>query len=803
MKRIDLNGIWRMTGNGFDCTGTVPGSVYSFLLDAGLMEDPFYRDNELAALKLMHHDYTFTRSFTYDPSGSRVLLCCDGLDTLCTIAINGVEVASTKNMHRRYEFDVTALLKDGENEIAVTCASPTVYCKAKDEEYELYGMSDAYRGFSHLRKAHCMFGWDWGPQLPDAGIWRDIYLLEVNSARINDLRILQRHEAGRVFLTVEAQTSRECTLQMTLTAPDGSTKVIPCGVKFEVENPQLWWPNEMGAQPLYTVTAQVLEDGAVVDTMSKRIGLRTLKLIREPDQYGESFYHEVNGIPFFAMGADYIPEDNILSRVTPERTRWLFQQAKDCHFNAMRVWGGGYYPDDFFFDICDELGIVIFLDMMVACCNLPETEEIKAEFSAEVRDNLLRVRHHACIGVLSGNNEVESITGRRLERGADGPEVRKNYLEIFEGILPQIVKEVCPELPYIPSSPTTCGHFIDPQNEDYGDTHYWLVWHGNLPYAEYRKHYFRYLSEFGFQSFPCEKTVNAFTKPEERNIFSRIMERHQRNKTANGKILSYLAQTFLYPAEFGTLLYASQLLQATAIRDGVEHLRRNRGRCMGTLYWQLNDIWPVASWASIDYYNRYKALQYFSKRFYAPVMISCEEVGETATRQAVYMQYDYYDYATTAALAVNNDSMAPVTGTVHWELRGADSSLLQQGSETITVPALSVKKLEKMDFCKTDVEQNHLHYWFEVDGQEVSGGSVLFTAPKHYLFRDPKLRCEVKDDEITVYADAYAQAVEIDSPDSDFILSNNYFDMEAGSKTVKILQGEAKNIRLRSVYDIR
>jgi len=803
MKRIDLNGLWHMTGNGYDCAGTIPGSVYSFLLDAKLTEDPFYRDNELEYLKLMEHDYTFTRTFTAQAGENRVILCCDGLDTLCTIYVNGAEVGSTKNMHRRYEFDVTEALRPGENEISLTFASPTAGIKALDERKPYYGMSDAYRGFSYIRKAHCMYGWDWGPILPDAGIWRDIYLLVQDSARITDCRILQRHEDGKVFITAAAETTESCDVRVTLTDPSGKSVGLPNGVETEVSEPQLWWPNGMGSQPLYTVKAEIWKDGQVADSMTKRVGLRTLRLVREKDRYGESFYHCVNGVPFFAMGADYIPEDNILSRVTAERTRWLFEQAKDCHFNAMRVWGGGYYPDSFFFDACDELGIVVFLDMMVACCNLPELDEIRDEFAAEVRDNLLRLRHHASIAVISGNNEVESITGRRLERGTDGPEVRENYIEIFEGILPEIVKEVCPEIDYIPSSPTTCGHFIDPQNENYGDTHYWDVWHGNKPYADYRNHYFRYLSEFGFQSFPCEKTVNAFTLPEDRNIFSRIMERHQRNKTANGKILSYLSQTFLYPAEFGTLLYASQLLQATAIRCGVEHLRRNRGRCMGTLYWQLNDIWPVASWASIDYYGRYKALQYVAKRFYAPVMISCEEVGETATRQAVYLQPDYYDYVTTAALSVNNDSMEDVTGRVVWQLRSADSTVLQEGSHEITVPKLSVVHLDKMDFQKTDVERNHLIYCFEVDGTEVSRGTALFTAPKHYRFEKPNLRCEISGDEITVYADAYAQSVEIDSPDSDFILSDNYFDMEKGSRTVKILSGTPKTIRLRSVYDIR
>ena len=806
MKRIDLNGTWRLTGGGFDCRGTIPGSVYSFLLDAGLMEDPFYRNNELAALKLMEQDYTFSRTFDFTPTKDKVLLHCDGLDTLCTITLNGQPIASTKNMHRSYEFDVTAVLQEGQNELSLHFASPTVYAKQKDLEKHLLGSADTYRGYQYVRKAHCMYGWDWGPMLPDAGIWKDIYLLLENSARITDCRILQRHESSRVFVTPLVSTSRPCQLEVQVTAPGGERFLIPCNEESEIESPQLWWPNGLGQQPLYTITVTALEDSDTVDQTTKRLGLRTLRLVRERDRWGESFCHEVNGVRFFAMGADYIPEDNILSRITPERTRWLLTQCKNCNFNAIRAWGGGFYPHDFFFDICDELGIVVFLDMMNACCFLPDCQDMRDEFAAEVRENLLRIRHHACMGLISGNNEVEESAFYNIQDkyiAQDYKGIFENYLTIFEDILPSIVRDVCPEIGYVPSSPSTCGHFIEPQNENYGDSHFWQVWHGNKPYNEYRKHYFRYLSEFGFQSFPCEKTVETFTLPEDRNIFSRIMERHQRNGTANGRILSYLSQTFLYPGDFGTLLYASQLLQATAIRYGVEHLRRSRGRCMGALYWQLNDIWPVASWSSIDSLGRYKALQYVAKRFFAPVMISCEEVGETTTRSNVNMQPDYFLYETTAALSVCNESLKEVAGTVHWSLRTADSSMLQSGSARITVPALSVVTLDRMDFEQTNVEKNHLSYSFEADGGPVSWGSALFTAPKHYLFEDPELTCEVNGDEITVHAKKYAQFVEIDSPDSDFILSDNYFDMEAGSRTVKVLEGTPGTIRLRSVYDIR
>ncbi len=808
MKQLDLNGTWRLIGAGYDCTGTVPGSVYSFLLDNGLMEDPYYRQNELEALKLMEHEFTFSRTFDFVPTGDRVLLHCDGLDTLCDIYINGEHVGYTDNMHRTYEFDVTELLTEGENEIVIVFHPVNAYIKDKQQQEPLRGTKDCMEGYGHLRKAFCMLGWDWGPRLPDAGIWKDICLLVLNSARITELHVTQRHEDSRVFITPTVKTDKAAEVQVIIETPDGDSYIVEANKETEIAAPQLWWPNGLGSQPLYTVTAEVLYDGAdaqktVADRKTKQIGLRTLKLIREKDEYGESFCHEVNGVRFFAMGADYIPEDNILSRITPERTGWLLKQCRDSNFNAIRVWGGGFYPHDFFFDICDELGIVVFMDMMVACTVMPTDKAMKENFKAELYDNIKRIREHASLAVISGNNEIEEEIATWYRLGMVSAETVKTYLELFDHMLPNIIEELCPYVPYISSSPTSYGFMIEPRNENYGDSHYWQVWHGNKPFTEFRDHFFRYLSEFGFQSFPCEKTVQAFTVEEDRNIFSRVMEMHQRNGTANGKILNYLSDTFLYPKDFGTLLYASQLLQAEAIRYGVEHFRRNRGRCMGTLYWQLNDIWPVASWASIDYYGRYKALQYVAKRFYNPVVISCMETGEKTTRPVITMEPGLYDYETKAQLCVTNDTLEEAKGTVFWALRDHTGKILKEGSTDITVPALGVVWLEEMDFCKTDVEKNYMSFAFVVDGCAVSEGTVLFTAPKHFAFKDPGLRYEVNGDEITVYADAYARYVEIDSPDSDFILSDNYFDMNAGSKTVKILEGTPKTIALRSVYDIR
>ena len=591
-------------------------------------------------------------------------------------------------------------------------------------------------------------------------------------------------------------------VRVSVTTPDGKTVFhIPANCESEIENPALWWPRGLGEQPLYTFLIELLEGGAVVDATERRIGLRTLKLIREKDRWGESFTHECNGIRFFAMGADYIPEDNILSRCSKERTRKLLELCVAANFNAIRIWGGGHYPEDYFFDLCDELGLVVFFDMAFACTLYNPDQKMIENIKTEVEQNLKRLRHHASIALICGNNEVEACS-QGLTGYLKDVVIPKN-IELFEGIIADVAREVCPEIPYIHTSPISLGRFIEPNNENFGDSHYWEVWHSNKPFPEYRNHYFRYLSEFGFQSFPNEKTINAVTLPEDRNIFSRVMEMHQRNAAANAKIISYLSQTFLYPTDFGTLIYASQLLQAEAMKCGVEHMRRNRGRCMGTLYWQLNDIWPVASWSSIDYYGRLKALHYFAKRFYTPVILSCKETGETDTRPFVIMEPGLYDYETKAQLAVTNDTAKKINAKVVACLRRSDATVIERQEWDIEVEPFSVVTLDETDFNKTDILNNYYSYELIVGGKTVSEGTVLFTAPKHFKFKNPNLAVSIDGDEITVKADAYAKSVEIYSPDSDFILSDNFFDMNGGEVKVKVLEGEPKTLMVRSVYDIK
>lgn len=803
MREYSLNGKWKMTGGGFECEGNVPGSLYSFLLDAGLMEDPYYRDNELYALEITHNDYTFERKFEFSKGDDKYLLHFDGLDTFCDVYLNGKHIAYTDNMHVTYEFDVTDSLLDGENEIKVICHEIHSYIKERVKDIDLFCNIQSLAGTGYVRKSLCMFGWDWGPFLPDMGIWRGVSIITKNSARIIDFKIEQRHSDGKVFITPKVKTDEPATAKVTFSSPSGEKVEIAPNEEYEVETPRLWWPRGLGEQPLYTVRAEILDtDGGVSDFSEKKIGLREMKLIRKKDRWGESFTHECNGVKFFAMGADYIPEDCIYSRCTRERTEKLIQQCVFANFNAIRIWGGGYYPDDFFFDLCDEYGLVVFFDLAFACTFLYPDEHQTESIKTEVRQNLMRLRHHPSIALVCGNNEIEACAPKRDKRTLDT--CVPYAIEIFEGVIPDVLEEVCPEIPYIHTSPVTIGRFVDPQNENFGDTHYWNVWHQGEPFSEYRNHYFRYLSEFGFQSFPCEKTVNSFTLPEERNIFSRIMERHQRNAGANSKIISYLSQTFLYPTEFGTLLYASQLLQAEAMKYGVEHLRRNRGRCMGALYWQLNDIWPVASWSSIDYYGRLKALHYYAKRFYNPVLISCCEVGEKTTRPHVILEPGLYDYETKASLTVTNDTREDFPFTACARLMSADGEVVESFEWQGTVGALSVEHLPEIDFNKTDVENNYYTYELkDKDGNITSEGSVIFTAPKHFNFRDPKITLKVEGDEIVVTSEAYAKSVEIYSDTEDFILSDNFFDMNKGQKRIKVLEGKAENLHVRSVFDIK
>ncbi len=819
MKKVDLNGSWRMRcidEKEFN-TATVPGSIMNELLKLGKIDDPFYRDNEDHAFEIASKDYEFFRDFEVEKDllhHKHVFIRFEGLDTLAEITINNQLVAKTNNMHRTYEFDIKSMLTAGINQLKITLFSPIQYIAEKQKETKLWGVPDAVEGFPHLRKGHSMFGWDWGPQIPDLGIWRNVSLVAWNEHRIEDVYVTQDHTEERVDVNVrvrvEDHQNGQANLKVKLTSPTGEVFSQELTVfhaeetiSFSVDNPQLWWPNGYGDQPLYKLDVVISKESEIIDEKSFNIGLRTIKVKHEPDQWGKSFEFEVNGLSIFAMGANYIPEDSLLPRSSSERTERLLDDCVEANFNMIRVWGGGIYPEDYFFDLCDQKGLIVWQDFMFACSMYDLNDEFRETVEQEVKDNIKRIRHHASLGIWCGNNEVEEAWVHWGGMPDDDYKHKADYIKLFEFIIPELVKELDPKTFYWSSSPSSGGGFNEPRNPDEGDMHYWEVWHGLKPFTEYEKFHFRFCSEFGFQSFPSTKTINTFTEPEDRNIFSYVMEKHQKNGAANGKILFYLSENFLYPKDFDSLLYASQILQAEAIKYGVEHWRRNRGRCMGSLYWQLNDCWPVASWSSIDYYGRWKALHYFAKNFYSPVLLSLREDG------------------TDVELHVTNDSLEKVNTRIEWKLCKNTSQVIQEGTISSEIASLTAKQCEKLSFRKLLTKDSSRNTYLEcrlyVNGVQTTVKTHLFTKPKHFSFLNPELSFTVMETEqaymISVSSSAFAKYVELELESADCKFSDNYFDISAGDKRMigvskkslteaLDLKSFEKQLSIRSIYNI-
>ena len=812
MKARELNQNWTMR-----CVedlqwqeAIVPGTVYTDLLRNGNMENPYWKDNEDAICSLMEKDYEYQCTFQGEETEdlSNAFLRFEGLDIVADIYLNNVHVGNAESMHRTWEYPVKEVLSPGENTLKVVFHSPLKFVAQAYKKYGNIGNDDTYEGFMHLRKAHYMFGWDWGAHLPDAGIFRPVFLCSVSHGRIDSVYIRQQHEENKCTLKFKGdcirETPGEYQWRVLVTAPDGQKYETALSAEGEgqlvIEDPELWWPNGLGDQPLYQVEAQLLYEGNVEDTWKKRIGLRTMTMQRKKDQYGESFAHEVNGKAFFAMGADYIPEEHLLGRRCEEKTRRLLEDCRLANFNVIRVWGGGFYPDDWFFDICDELGLVVWQDFMFACSVYELTPEFEANIRKEFADNIKRLRHHASLGLWCGNNEMEMFVDERCWV-TKASEVR-DYLFMYERIIPEVLGEYDPETFYWPASPSSGGSFDNPNDPDRGDVHYWKVWHGNRPFSEYRKHFFRYASEFGFQALPSKKTIETFSDdPDDWNLFSYIMEKHQRNYGANGKIMNYMQQTYRYPGDFDTVIYASQLLQADAIRYGVEHFRRNRGRCMGAVYWQLNDCWPVISWSSIDYTGRWKALHYYAKRFFAPVMISCQE--ESWLTQEANMNRQHFQFEKSIHLNVTNETLGDKEILVKWYVRNAASEILREEQAMIQVPALESVWLPKEELPEIDVFTQYVSFKAWENGKCISEGTVIFSYPKYFRYENPELSCKVEGNQITVSSPVYAKSVEILNEQEDLVLSDNYFDLNGDSRTVEILRGKPEGLKLRSVWDIR
>jgi beta-mannosidase len=676
-------------------------------------------------------------------------------------------------------------------------------------------------GIPYLRKAQYSFGWDWGPKLPDISIWKPVELIGYDGMRImstiisqtfeyntNPLEIRNPNEITKigvmgVDLSVKVQLSglddlSKYYVNINLKAPDGTILSQKCDfqspINFHIEYPYLWWTHDLGTPNLYDLKVSLINNNTI-EEHTQKIGIRDLKIIQNEDEWGKSFYFMLNGVPLFSKGANWIPIDSFIPR---GEKKGLYhsnlKNAKEANMNMIRVWGGGIYETNLFYELCDELGLLIWQDFPYACAIYPYHEEFFENIRLESKQNIIRLRNHPSLALWCGNNEIEWLWRWELKFSEIEDEnliksFKDGYIKIFEEIIPNLLDIYDPNHPYWPSSPSNgyAGQdlgFINSNSPDIGDSHFWDVWHRNKPFKAYRKFDSRFMSEFGFESFPSIKTIEEFCPPEQYDIFSPIMENHQKNSAGNQKILDYMKKRFSIPESFENQVILSQITQAEAVEYGVEHWRRNRNdyHCMGALYWQLNDCWPVASWSSLDYFNRWKALHYFAKRFFQPLFASVKEDKNNV---------EFW---------VSNDTRIPSEIRFDWKLLDSNAKTHNEGKKEAFIPPCTSILLDKLNLDEFSNRQLAIFYnlYDSKNNQCIYQGFRLLVAPKKFSLKNPSLSCELSEIKnyntneaeykLMISSKNIALYVFIESDKYDFLASDNFFSLEPDQTRIIILK---------------
>ena len=822
MQIQPLTGKWQFQQVGAEgwLPANVPGSVHTDLMASGRIPDPFVADNEKRVQWIAESDWAYRTNFICTDellSDEKVFLVCDGLDTLATVVLNGHVLGRTDNMFRRYEWELKPFLNaQGVNDLTITFSSPVKYAAEKHAIRPLPGVSQAIPGAPHLRKAPCQFGWDWGPQLPPIGVWKDIRLEGYRGARLSEIHLRQHHANGQVAVEVQVSVQRweDAPLDaiVRITAPDGETLekevAIPARdeviVKVPISRPELWWPNGYGAQPLYQVEVSLVSAGSSgagpLDLRSYQLGLRRIELRQQEDQWGRSFVFVVNDIPIFAKGSNWIPADSFPTRITDAALEGLIRSAAETHQNMLRVWGGGFYEEERFYDLCDRYGILVWQEFIFSCSVYPlDVPAFLENIRMEVVENVRRLRHRASLALWCGNNEMEWGWADWNWKSPELQELKSAYDQFFHHTLPAWCRAEDPDHSYWPSSPSSDTPFKDPNGQRQGDAHYWDVWHGRKPFTSYRDQYPRFMSEFGFQALPPLATIRTYADEVDWNMTSYIMEMHQKNASGNSIMVGQMLDTFRLPKDFTSLVYLSLALQAEGIRYGVEHWRRHPDRVAGILYWQLNDCWPVASWSSLDYFGRWKALHYAARRFYAPLMLSIED---KSPEQAVY---------------VSNDLLEPWEGTLRWSLETLAGQVLDSGTAPVKASPQAATRVCKLDFSDRISDDNVRMLVFIAELYQgdrfVARQTIGFVPVKHLSLADPAVTVDLRSEKgqliVELTSRSLALLVELSLEGADVVFSDNYFNLPPGRTALVScplpagwsLSRARKAFRLRSVYD--
>ncbi len=803
---IDLSGDWSLSSSDgkHRLKGQVPGCAYTDLERAGRIPDPTYRMNEHVVQWVGHTEWVYERAFDVDASWldlERVLLDCEGLDTFAEVLVNGQAVGVADNMFRRWRFEVRDALVEGTNTIRIKFDSSIRRGLEKIEAspipHVFWDLPDAKaRGW--VRKQQSQFGWDWGPMMVTAGIHAPIRLVSGDGPSLDWVSIRQHHEQGRVVLAVSAPASSETAGLLAATVrleregkqvaiQDAHLRGGSVYAELTVDAPELWWPAGMGEQSLYDVTIEIADaSGETLASASRRIGLRTFELIREADEWGESFAFSVNGRRFFAKGANWVPGDVVPARTPVGRVRRLLEDAVNANMNMIRVWGGGLYESEAFYDHCDELGLCVWQDFMFACAAYPARDP---EFVENVRQEAIqatqRLQHRACVCLWCGNNELEWLN--IADEPGDGRMSWEEYLPLFDGILADVCAEHAPDTAYWPCSPhKTIGDRADVMDERSGDNHVWGVWHEGKDIDWYRSTAPRFASEFGFQGFPEPRSMASVIELDrgDGNLCSEAVDHRQRAGAGTGRILHDMSRWFRMPRDFEQTLWLTQILQAHCVQTAVEHWRRCAPRTMGALYWQLNDVWTGPSWSSIDVNGRWKALHYAAKRFFAPRLLSVV-AGDNGMLEAY----------------LTHEEQEMLSGVLRWTATTLDGAILEQGEAPIATKGLTPGPAHWINVSGPMAEhgKGNLVVWFEFtprDQGEMLTASAFLARPKHLKLEAPNLRvvgCEPDNSE----AGRFTVRIEAERCAAWVWLSHDEVDLRCGDNFVHIRPGVAWTVSVK------
>ena len=825
-SEIADNWMFRQAGNTEWLEAKVPGTVHTDLLEQNLIEDPFYRLNEHHLQWIDKVDWEYKTTFTVDDSLLKkdvIELHFKGLDTYAEVSVNAQKILSANNMFREWKVNIKNHVKPGQNELHILFRSPIneglkkydaqgYVIPVSDNDLAEIGKVEGGKKVSiYTRKAGYHFGWDWGPRLVTSGIWKPVYLNAWDHAYIENLQIIQNkvEESRATFTAVfeinstqKARASLEIVNDeniLTATSVNLQKGINKYQVNFEIKNPKLWWTIGLGDAYLYNIEGKVTLNERSVSEKT-RIGIRTLELVREKDDDGTSFYFKLNGHPVFMKGANYIPNDVFLPRVTPENYKTVVETAKNSNNNMLRIWGGGVYENDIFYDLCDEAGILIWQDFMFACAMFPGDEAFLENVKQEAIDNVKRLRNHPSIGLWCGNNEIlaawkgwgwEKNERAKSEENAD--KIWQAYVDIFHKTLPEVVKEYDPGRSYWGSSPSSgLGIAADLIN---GDEHYWGVWWGKQPFETYATHLPRFMSEYGFQSFPEIATVRKYALPEDYDIFSDVMKSHQRSSIGNGTIEYYMLKEYKRPKDFESFLYVNHVLQAEGIKFGLEGHRRAMPFCMGSLYWQINDCWPVASWSSTDYYQKWKALQYYVKKGFSQVLVSP------------------YEDELKFKVGIVNDRLEPINAELRLKIIDFNGTVLWEEASLVAIPANSSDDyydLNKWEF-RHEYRRQIKNMLFSAElfenGNLLSKNYYYFLPYKELSIPNPTVEHEIVKTgngfDITVKTNKLAKNVYLQIGDEKGFFSDNYFDLIPNEKVTVSLQTQIDESKLNQVLSIR